>query len=68
MKSLRPCVKKYLLDFNQGEALKINLSKEEYQEFTNVVGMEYKLSTKEIVEDINEVLVKISLEIVEKKY
>ncbi|NMA85818.1 MAG: cell division protein FtsA [Tissierellia bacterium] len=58
--------KKYLLDFNQGEALKINLSKEEYQEFTNVVGMEYKLSTKEIVEDINEVLVKISLEIVEK--
>lgn len=58
--------KKYLLDFNQAEALKINLCKEEFQEFTNVVGMEYKLSSKEIVEDIKETLVQISMEIAEK--
>lgn len=58
--------KKYLLDFNQGEELKINLSKKEEQNFTNIVGIEYKLSSKEIVESIRETLNTISLEIAEK--
>ena len=58
--------KKYLLDFNQAEALKINLCKEEYQEFTNIVGMEYSLSSKEIVNSIEDTIDKISMEIAEK--
>ena len=58
--------KKYLLDFNQAEALKINLCKEEHQEFTNVVGMEYSLSSKEIVKSIEDTIMKITMEIAEK--
>lgn len=58
--------KKYLLDFNQAEALKLNLSRSENQDFTNIVGMTYSLSTKEIVEELADTLNKISLDIAEK--
>lgn len=58
--------KKYLLDFNQAESLKVNLSREETQEFTNVVGMKYNLTSEEIVKDIKDTIVKISREIAEK--
>lgn len=58
--------KKYLLDFNNSEKLKIKLNSQEIHEFIDVVGIQYKLTTKEIVESIYETIASISGEIVEK--
>lgn len=44
---------KYLLDFDEAEALKLNLNKQETQNFTDIVGIEYKLKTDEILETIS---------------
>ena len=58
--------KEYLLDFNQAENLKINLCKAETQEFTNIVGMKYELSSEEIVRSIENTIAEITMEIAEK--
>ena len=58
--------KKYLLDFNAGEKLKVKLSSEEKHEFVDVVGIKHELTTKEIVDDIHDIIVRISEEIAGK--
>jgi cell division protein FtsA len=58
--------KKYLLDFNAGERLKVKLSSEEKHEFVDVVGIKHELTTKEIVDDIHDIIVRISEEIAGK--
>lgn len=58
--------KKYLLDFNSSEDLKTKLSSEDLHEFTDIVGMKYNLTTKEIVDNIYDIVIKISEEIAEK--
>ncbi|HSH36627.1 cell division FtsA domain-containing protein [Schnuerera sp.] len=58
--------KKYLLDFNYGEKLKVKLSSQETHEFVDIVGIQHKLTTKEIVESIYETMEDIAKEIVEK--
>ena len=58
--------KKYLLDFNTGEELKTKLSSMDRHEFTDIVGMEHNLTTKEVVENIYDIINKISREISEK--
>jgi cell division protein FtsA len=57
---------KYLLDFNGGEKLKVQLSSQEVHEFIDVVGVQHKLTTKEIIKSIYETIESISNEIVEK--
>lgn len=57
---------KYLLDFNGGEKLKIQLSSKEVHEFIDVVGVQHKLTTKEIIKSIYETIESIANEIVEK--
>lgn len=58
--------KAYLLDFNGSERLKIQLSKNEEIEFTDVVGIVHKLSTEEIVDSIKDIIDKIATEISNK--
>ena len=58
--------KKYLLDFNAGERLKVKLSSQDQHEFVDIVGIKHELTTKEIVDDIYDIIVKISHEIAEK--
>lgn len=58
--------KEYLLDFNESEKLKIELSKKEEHEFIDIVGMKYNLSTDEIVESIIDVVGKIAKDISDK--
>ena len=58
--------KKYLLDFNAGERLKVKLSSKEKHEFVDVVGIKHELTTKEIVDDIHDIIVTISEEIAGK--
>ena len=58
--------KAYLLDFNNSEKLKVDLSKKDEHEFTDVVGITYKLSTNEIVDSIKDIIDKIANEITEK--
>ncbi|CCQ95252.1 Actin-like ATPase involved in cell division [[Clostridium] ultunense Esp] len=58
--------KKYLLDFNDGENLKVKLNSQEVHEFADVVDIQHKLTTKEIVESIYETIESISSEIAEK--
>ena len=57
---------KYLLDFNGGEKLKVQLSSQEVHEFIDVVGVQHKLTTKEIIKSIYETIESIANEIVEK--
>jgi len=58
--------KEYLLDFNSSEKLKVELSKKDYHEFTDVVGVQNKLSTEEIVNSIKDIIDRIASEIAEK--
>lgn len=58
--------KEYLLDFNSGERLKIGLSSQNEHKFMDVVGVEHRLSTKEIVKSIYETIIEISGDIAEK--
>ncbi len=58
--------KKYLLDFNTGEELKIKLSSRDKHIFTDIVGIEHNLATGEIVDNIYDIINKISREISEK--
>ncbi len=58
--------KAYLLDFNSSEKLKVELSKKEEHEFVDVVGIQYKLTTTEIVNTIKDIIEKIATEISEK--
>ncbi len=58
--------KEYLLDFNSSEKLKVKLSKEDYHEFVDVVGVKHSLSTKEIINSIRDIIEKIAGEIAEK--
>lgn len=53
----------YLLDFNSSEKLKVELSKKEKQEFKDIVGVSYKLSSSEIVDKIIDIIEKIASEI-----
>lgn len=56
----------YLLDFNSSEKLKVELSKKEEHEFIDVVGIPYKLTTSEIVNNIKDIIEKIASEISKK--
>jgi cell division protein FtsA len=58
--------KAYLLDFNSSEKLKVNLSKKEEHEFVDVVGIQYKLTTTEIVNTIIDIIEKIAAEVSER--
>lgn len=58
--------KEYLLDFKKSEQLKIELSQKEEHEFTDIVGIPYKLNTSEIVESIGDVIERISKEITDE--
>ncbi|WP_353092781.1 cell division FtsA domain-containing protein [Tissierella praeacuta] len=58
--------KAYLLDFNSSEKLKVELSKKEEHEFVDVIGIPYKLTTTEIVNNIKDIIEKIAGEISEK--
>ncbi len=58
--------KKYLLDFNSSEALKVELNKKDEHEFSDIVGVKYNLTSNEILESIKDIVEKISEEIAEK--
>ena len=58
--------KAYLLDFNNSEKLKIELSKKEEQEFTDILGITHKTSTKEIVNNIIDIVEIIAKDITDK--
>lgn len=58
--------KRYLLDFNASEELKIKLNSQKDHRFTDVVGIEYQLTTEEILQGIHETVNKISQGIAEK--
>lgn len=58
--------KRYLIDFNFGEELKVKLSTRDIHEFVDIVGVKHKLTTKEIVESIHGTIEKITNGIVEK--
>ena len=53
----------YLLDFNHAERLKVGLCKNETNAFTDVIGMSHTLSTSEIMEQVNPVVMTITKEI-----
>lgn len=56
----------YLLDFDSSEKLKINLNKENTHEFSDIVGVKYKLTTEEIISNIENEIDKLAKEISEK--
>lgn len=58
--------KTYLLDFNNSEKLKVQLNKKEEQEFIDALGINHTISTKEIVDNIIEVVELIAKEITDK--
>ncbi|MBU5437850.1 rod shape-determining protein [Tissierella sp. MSJ-40] len=58
--------KAYLLDFNNSEKLKVELSQKDEHEFTDVLGISYKMSTTEIVDNIFDIIEKIAIEISER--
>lgn len=58
--------KKYLLDFTYSEKLKTQLNSKGKHHFNDIVGIEYELTTEEIVNDIYETINEISREIAEK--
>jgi len=55
----------YLLDFNHAEKLKVGLCKNETNAFTDVIGLSHTLSTDEIMEQVNPVVMAITKEIAE---
>lgn len=58
--------KEYLLDFTSSEKLKTELSEKEDHEFSDIVGVSYKLSTSQIVNSIIDIIEEISEEISEE--
>ncbi|MDR7855701.1 cell division FtsA domain-containing protein [Tissierella sp.] len=56
----------YLLDFNNSEKLKVELSRKEEHDFIDVIGVSHNLSTNEIVNTIFDVIEKIATEIADK--
>lgn len=46
--------KEFLLDFNSAEELKIQLNKKDNHTFSDIVGIEYTLTTEEIMDKIKE--------------
>ncbi|MBE6081634.1 cell division protein FtsA [Sporanaerobacter sp. PP17-6a] len=58
--------KTYLLDFNSGEKLKIELNKKDKHEFSDVVGVTHKISTEEIIGSISDTINYLAKEISEK--
>lgn len=56
----------YLLDFDSSEKLKISLNKENIHEFSDIVGVKYKLTTEEIISSIENEIDKLAREISEK--
>ncbi|WP_242866806.1 cell division protein FtsA [Abyssisolibacter fermentans] len=58
--------KKYLLDFDTAEELKIKLTKQQTQKFTDIVGIEQELASEQILDNIEESIVKLAREISDK--
>jgi len=58
--------RRYLLDFNVSEQLKVQLNSQKNHRFKDVVGIEHELSTEEIVDSIYETVDTISKGIAEK--
>lgn len=58
--------KKYLLDFDTAEELKIKLTKQQTQKFTDIVGIEQELGSEQILDNIEESIVKLAREISDK--
>lgn len=58
--------KKYLLDFNAGEKLKIKLKSKDIHEFIDIVGGRSRLTTDEIIGSIQDTISKITDGIVAK--
>lgn len=58
--------RRYLLDFNVSEELKVHLSSQNIHHFKDIVGIEYELTTEEIVDSIKDTIDTISKGIVEK--
>ncbi|WDV47052.1 cell division FtsA domain-containing protein [Clostridiaceae bacterium M8S5] len=58
--------RKYLLDFDTAEELKIMLNQKQMQKFTDAVGIEYELTSNEILDTINDSILKLAKEISEK--
>lgn len=58
--------RRYLLDFNVSEELKVQLSSQNIHHFKDIVGIEYELTTEEIVDSIKDTIDTISKGIVEK--
>lgn len=58
--------RQFLLDFNDAEALKISLNKEDEHRFKNILGMEFNLTTEEVVEKLKPVVETIANEIADK--
>lgn len=52
--------KKYLLDFDVAEKIKVNLNKQEEQRFLDVVGIEHTKKSSEIIEDIKDNIEKLA--------
>jgi len=57
--------KKYLLDFDTAESLKLNLKNSDWQTFTDIVGMEYQVSTEEILDTIAPTIDNLAAQIAE---
>lgn len=57
--------KKYLLDYNSAEELKIKLNNGDKHEFTDVVGINHKLSTEEILDGVEVSIKNLAKEITE---
>ncbi len=58
-------MKKYLLAFEEAEKLKLNLSKESEQEFTDILGNYHKMNSQTIIDDISPALNNIAEKISE---
>lgn len=52
--------KSYLLDFDTAENLKINLSKENIQRFSDIVGIPYEMESEDIFKKIEPAIKKVS--------
>lgn len=59
-------VRKYLMDYDIAEKLKVNLSNAEEHEFQDIIGMNYKLSTDEILDKIDDSIKNLAAEISER--
>ena len=55
--------KRYLLDFDMAEKLKVRLNKTNKHQFHDIVGMEYNMTTEEILDSVNEEIENLAEEI-----